>query len=274
MRKLTRSVIPLALVALNIGSASADDIPAAPATAAQVPTAQAPASPHTITGNLGFVTDYRFRGISQTAKLPAIQGGFDYAHSSGLYAGTWASNVSHYLYTDANMEWDFYGGYNYKLSDDIGLTAGGLYYYYPGGKTGNGKRWDTFEANFGGNWKWVSGKMWYSVTDFFGLNDPKSKGSTYLEANASFPFADLKMGNEWLDKLALVGHIGHQTVKHYSDFSYTDWKFGATYDLNGYILGAAYVDTNAKRSFYTIATNRGDKYVGSATVVLSISKTF
>ncbi len=233
-----------------------------------------PASPHTITGNLGFVSDYRFRGISQTAKRPAIQGGFDYAHASGIYAGTWASNVSHYSYTDANMEWDFYGGYNYKLSDDIGLTTGGIYYFYPGGKTGAGKRWDTFEANVGGNWKWVSGKLWYSVTDFFGLNDPKSKGSTYIETNVSFPFSELKSGNPWLDKLTLVGHLGHQKVKGYKDLDYTDWKLGATYDLNGYILGAAYVDTNAKKSFYTLATSRGDKYIGSSTIVLSLGKTF
>lgn len=53
----------------------------------------APASPHTLTGNLGFVTDYRFRGISQTFEQPAIQGGIDYSHASGFYAGTWASNV-------------------------------------------------------------------------------------------------------------------------------------------------------------------------------------
>ena len=253
------------IVGMNVSTAYAEDPPA--------PAAE-PASPHTITGNLGFFSDYRFRGISQTAKNPAIQGGFDYAHSGGFYAGTWASNVSGYSYANANMEWDFYAGYNHKLSDDIGLTAGGLYYFYPSGQTGADKRFDTFEANFGGNWKWVSGKFWYSVTDFFGATDPKSKGSTYIEVNATFPFSELKTGNAWLDKLSLVGHIGHQKVKNYKDFDYTDWKLGATYDLNGYLLGAAYVDTNAKKECYTVATSRGDKTIGSSTIVLSVSKTF
>ena len=46
-----------------------------------------------ITGNVGLTTDYVFRGISQTDEKPAIQGGLDYAHSSGAYAGVWASNV-------------------------------------------------------------------------------------------------------------------------------------------------------------------------------------
>ncbi|MDD3529832.1 MAG: TorF family putative porin, partial [Gallionellaceae bacterium] len=47
--------------------------------------------PHSITGNLAFVSDYAFRGISQTDEDPAIQGGFDYAHASGFYLGVWGS---------------------------------------------------------------------------------------------------------------------------------------------------------------------------------------
>jgi hypothetical protein len=53
--------------------------------------ADAPASPHTLTANVGFTTDYIFRGISQTSTNPAVQGGVDYSHSSGLYAGVWGS---------------------------------------------------------------------------------------------------------------------------------------------------------------------------------------
>ena len=51
-------------------------------------------SPHSITGNLSIVSDYRFRGISQTFVQPAIQGGIDYSHKSGFYLGNWNSNVS------------------------------------------------------------------------------------------------------------------------------------------------------------------------------------
>jgi hypothetical protein len=93
-KKMTKSmpcIVCALVVGLNIAITHAEEAPA-------------PTSPHTITGNLGFVSDYRFRRISQTAKRPAIQGGFDYAHASGIYACTWASNVSHYSYTDANME--------------------------------------------------------------------------------------------------------------------------------------------------------------------------
>src|SRR3954468_10934767 len=95
-------------------------------------------SPHTFTANVGLVSDYRFRGISQTFKEPAIQGGFDYSHSSGFYAGTWASNVygnansaGGPVYAGASMEWDFYGGYKFEPMKDLTLDVGLLQYYYP-----------------------------------------------------------------------------------------------------------------------------------------------
>jgi len=81
-------------------------------------TAAAPATPatpeHTLTANVGLYSEYIFRGIAQTGGKPAVQGGFDYAHSSGFYAGTWASNISWLedfgAYDRSSLEWDFYGG--------------------------------------------------------------------------------------------------------------------------------------------------------------------
>ena len=54
----------------------------------------APTPEHTFTSNVTLASEYIYRGIGQTNRKPAIQGGFDYAHSSGVYLGTWASNVS------------------------------------------------------------------------------------------------------------------------------------------------------------------------------------
>src|SRR5436309_8446048 len=51
-------------------------------------------SPHSLTGNVALVGDYRFRGLSQTYTQPAVQGGVDFTHVSGAYLGTWGSNVS------------------------------------------------------------------------------------------------------------------------------------------------------------------------------------
>src|SRR5215210_5001131 len=57
-------------------------------------TAPAPTPEHTLTGNIGVFSQYIFRGLTQTDKDPALQGGFDYSHRSGFYVGTWASNIS------------------------------------------------------------------------------------------------------------------------------------------------------------------------------------
>ncbi len=111
---------------------------AAPAPAA----APAPEPDWTFTGNVGLYSQYVFRGISQTNEKPALQGGFDLGHKSGLYAGTWASNIS--WLSDGNppsapppapsasLEWDFYGGYKGSLPADFGYDLGVLYYWYPG----------------------------------------------------------------------------------------------------------------------------------------------
>jgi uncharacterized protein (TIGR02001 family) len=257
--------------------------PAAPAPAAAAPAAPAaPASDHTFTGNLAFVSDYRFRGVSQTWKRPAVQGGFDYAHASGFYLGTWGSNVSGNTYNNANLEWDFYGGYNGKVNDDLSYNVGVLEYYYPGGKTPTSpsNKYNTFEAYAGVTYKWVNIKYSHTMTDYFGVdasNTPanfnggadapngNSKGSGYLEANLTY---------ELMPKLNLIGHVGHQAVHHYGNLSYTDYKLGATYEYNAFVFGLAYVGTDAKNPYYKFAANGETKELAKDTLVLSVSKTF
>ena len=103
--------------------ASALAAPAMAQTAAAAPEA-APASP--LTSNVGLFSSYRFRGIDQTYGKPALQGGFDYAHSSGFYVGNWNSNVSSGAgFPDGNLEMDFYGGYKTSFGD-FGLDVGGI----------------------------------------------------------------------------------------------------------------------------------------------------
>ena len=76
-------------------------------------------------------------------------------------------------------------------------------------------------------------------------------------------------------KLTLVGHFGQQTVKNYGNLDYTDYKIGVTYDMSGWILGAAYIDTDADDPFYTLTDGTGKmKELGKGTVVLSIGKSF
>jgi nitrogen regulatory protein P-II 2 len=147
----------------------------------------ADASPHTLTGNVSLVTDYKFRGLSQTYKGPAVQGGFDYSHASGLYVGTWASNVSGNQFPNgASLELDIYGGYKWTMGG-VGLDVGLLQYYYPGAYyniAGPKQKYDTTELYVAGSYKWFSAKYSHSLTDLFGQKTATIGGFTGIESNA------------------------------------------------------------------------------------------
>ena len=95
-----------------------------------------------VTGNVTLATDYRFRGISQTDRDPAIQGGFDLATDPGIYLGAWASNIQF----GGSIEMDFYGGWKSEISDGVVLDIGGIYYKYPSGNDANDAELDYVEA--------------------------------------------------------------------------------------------------------------------------------
>ncbi len=145
-------------------------------------------SPHTVTGNVSLNSDYRFRGISQTFGKPALQGGFDYSHSSGLYVGTWASNVYGgstgqslgQVYNQGNMEWDLYGGYKFEPIKDVAADVGVLAYFYPGAKypasaiasfNNSAPKYDNTEVYGSLGYKWFTAKYSMSTTDYFGINN-------------------------------------------------------------------------------------------------------
>jgi len=250
-------------------------IAAAVATACAVPFAafaQAKAEPeYTFSGNAGLFSDYRFRGFTQTDYRPAFQGGFDFAHKSGLYAGNWNSNVSSVAYNGASLEMDFYGGYRTTIGD-IGVDVGVLYYYYPGtGKYIADFKPKNLEAYVGGSYGPVSLKYFHSFTDFFGLKAPgiDSKGSQYLDLTTTF---DMGGG------IGLVGHVGWQKIKNgrqlglIEDTVY-DYKLGVTYDVaaSGWVLGAAVIGTSEKDLFLKTDLSEG---AGKTSAVLSLTKSF
>ncbi|WP_368567113.1 TorF family putative porin [Acinetobacter junii] len=100
-----------------------------------------------LTGNVGVVSDYYARGLDQTGGV-SVQGSIDYSHSSGFYLGSFASNVKWYDKTgdgvnDSDIEWDFYTGYNSKLSDNLGFDVGLYFLNYP-----NQTKFTLYTTNF------------------------------------------------------------------------------------------------------------------------------
>lgn len=217
-----------------------------------------------VTGNMSLVSDYRFRGLTQTFEEPALQGGFDYAHSSGIYLGNWNSAISDSFFAGSPLEMDFYGGYK-GAAGPLGYDIGLLYYYYPGSNLAGVGTIDNLELYAGVSWKFISLKYFHAVSDFFGA--PNTDGSNYVDFTATWD-----LGQGW----GLNGHIGHQEVKNASALDYTDYKIGITKDVGGWVFGAAFIDTDADSAVYTFTNAASGKTtnVGDSTVVLSVSKTF
>lgn len=192
--------------------------------------AEAAASDWSFSSNVAYTSDYYVRGLSQNFHKPALQGGFDVEHSSGFYAGTWASNVSPNTFPDASLEIDYYAGFGGEFGESgVGYSVGVIAYTYPGGNwgdCGNGavkgggcsngagtapaddNSWNTYEANFGLSYSYFSAQISTTLGNYFGVDtdtgyDDDSKFTTYVELNAEYPF-----GNGW----SVIGHVGHLNV--------------------------------------------------------------
>ncbi len=261
--RLRPSLLAAALAATLAGGALAQT----PAPAA----APEPEPDWTFTGNVGLFSQYVFRGISQTNEKPALQGGFDLAHKSGFYLGTWASNIS--WLSDGNpdvsasLEWDFYGGYKWALPADFTLDLGALYYWYPGTYPSGYIKPNTTELYAALTWKWITGKYSYAVSDTFGF--PDSNGSDYWELNASYDVVEKV--NDVIGKVTVFGHLGKQKFRNNGFYDYGDWKVGASTEIYGVTVGIYGTGTDAESAAYT---NRFGKDISNGQFVGYIQKTF
>jgi len=245
-----------------------------------------PEPEYTFTGNFGVTSDYRFRGISQSDKKPAIQGGIDFAHKSGLYLGNWNSSVSDFAAPlGSGIEMDFYGGYKTEVMG-IGLDLGSIYYYYPGAQisdTNTKNPVNTQELYVGLGWGPVSFKTSYTMSDrYFGLGkdadvslqtgaNPSAKGTLYY---------DLSFAKEIAPKLTVKAHAGFTSLKNKEaelDLI-KDYSIGVAYDMDGWVVGVNYftvsgLSTDAKNWFISSRDGRRTALYGKGAAI-SLTKTF
>src|SRR3954465_9674633 len=128
------------------------------------------------------VSDYDFRGYSQSAKDPALQASADYAFGdSGVAIGAWASNVDFGNANDEDAELDLYVNYTGKINDTFSITGGGTWYEYPLGNDSDGYP----EIYVGFNAGTFNMKQWYSWMYGGGDSD-----EMYTEANYNQPIGD------------------------------------------------------------------------------------
>ncbi|MET0364371.1 MAG: TorF family putative porin [Sphingobium sp.] len=260
--------------------------------------AQDEEKPFTVSGSVGLVTDYRFRGVSQSDEHVAVQGGITVSHESGIYVGTWGSNLAGWgTFGGANMELDLIAGFKKEVTPGITVDVGATWYMYPGGYD---------NTDFIEPYAKLSGSIGPASATLGVAYAPKQEalGPAYLSSDdiaANFPnpsqpgakddnlyiYGDIAGGIPGTP-VTLKAHLGHSngnrglgvfgtSVSPTGD--YWDWLVGADFALGNVVLGVAYVDTNIGKaeSAYIggnlVNTTNGGSIAGSK-IVGSITASF
>jgi uncharacterized protein (TIGR02001 family) len=199
--------------------------------------------------------DYDFRGNSQSAKDPALQGSVDYASDSGWYVGAWASNVDFGL-DEPDYELDVYTGFTGTTEAGLGWDAGIVYYTYP-----QESDFNYLEAYGSLSYSWIKGKLWYS-NDFGGDSTGGDTPAWYAEANATFPLpADF----------SILLHAGYSTGDYWDDVygdDLIDYSAGVGYTAGKFNLALKYVDTDSDFEVTTDAFNNEGRVVFTVATTL------
>ncbi|WP_076068439.1 TorF family putative porin [Sphingomonas montana] len=254
-------------------------------------------SPITINGAAAIVSDYRFRGVSQSDKDMAVQAGLTVSHASGLYVGAWGSNLSGWgTFGGSNMELDLIGGYKHKLGDSATIDVGLVWYMYPGGAS---------KTDFAEPYAKLTGTAGAATLTASVAYAPKQQAlgrwyATGTDAAAGvYTDAGDKEDNLYLagdGAVALTGtpitakaHIGHSwgndglgpnatSVTPTGD--YWDWAVGADATYRNLTLNVSYVDTDISRrdaAYLQPSFSKGQDGTGSiadGTIVLSLTTAF
>lgn len=177
-----------------------------------------------LSANVGVVSNYYFRGVTQTDDKAAVQGGVDWAHNKGFYVGTWGSNVD--FGDKTSYELDLYTGWDFDhwLPKDFKAGVNTIYYAYPD----SGPDIDYWEVGASGGWRWISAGLQYTVWGDANDGPFKDKDLYY------FGGLDFELPHDF----GLGGKIGRYDFDDADD--YTHWsvalskdagKFG-TFSLN------------------------------------------
>ena len=240
-------------------------------------------SDHSVSYNVGLFSEYIFRGYTQTHNDPALQGGVDYEHSSGIYLGLWASNISWISDAGASnsghsAEIDVYGGYAGEFGD-TGITydLGFLQYFYPGDMKSTAPAANTLELYAGIGYKDLT-FTYYEVVSKDAWTAGKAQGSGD-DANGSF-YATLDYEHDVGQYLNVSGltatvHVGHQNFagQANNDYSYTDWLVGIDKEWKGVNVGVNFITTNIDNNTAFFVKDESNR-PGEDRVVGYVSKTF
>lgn len=246
----------------------------------------------TVTGSVALVSDYRFRGVSQSDKEMAIQGGLTATHESGLYAGVWASNLAGWgQFGGANMELDLIGGYSAEISSGVTVDVGLTWYMYPGGSdiTDFAEPYVKLSGTVGPA-KALIGVAYAPAQEALGkwcsdaactVSDPGDKeDNLYIWGDLSGGIPNtpvtLKAHLGYSDGNSGLGPNGTSVAP---TGTYLDWMLGADLALGPVTVGVSYIDTDISKSESaylgsTFTTSDLSRTIAGSTVVFSLSAGF
>lgn len=213
-----------------------------------------------IAGNVAITTDYRFRGISQTDRDPAVSGGFDVSAANGIYAGTWASNVQ----LGGSLEIDYYAGWRGEVGEGLAADVGFVYYSYPS---------DNQPVDL--DYSELYGKLTMA-----GFTGALFYSNDYYQENNAFWYVSGDYAMPLGESVTVTAHVGYNVFDEDADLanflvslpgdnpgdSYVDWSLKLATKYMGVDLSAAYVDSSLDEG------ECGGTKLCDATVVLTISK--
>ncbi|MNE16593.1 putative bacterial protein [compost metagenome] len=221
-------------------------------------TVNSPVGDFDVSMNATLTSDYMFRGISQTQGNGAIQGGLDVAHDSGLYVGTWASNVDFGDSVDGNVEFDYYFGFGNNITEDISYDLGWIKYDYPGNSALN-------FSEYYGSLTAYGFKVGAAYSDDFA--DDNTTLYSYVGYDYTLPYEiglALQYGNYDFKDPTFFSNSGND------EDSYNDWSIGLTKTLAGLDFGLTYTDTSLSDDECTNFIGKDDYC--DANFVVSVSK--
>ncbi|MEO8722871.1 MAG: TorF family putative porin [Sphingobium sp.] len=224
----------------------------------------------TINGSATVVSDYRFRGISQTDKRFAVQGSLTVTHASGFYASVWGSSIDEYVAAASDQEIDIIGGYS-KAFGPATIDVGVLYYYYPGSSAIISANTDFFEpyASVKGTFGPVTAKLSAAYA-------PKQHAIAGLHSRDDNFYGAIDLsGAVPSTPISLSAHLGHNFMDDSflsGGKKYTDWSVGASYAYKSLTFGVSYVDTNFPKG--ALATPFTGRDAGKGGVVGSVGVSF
>ncbi len=229
-----------------------------------------PPSAITINGGATLVSDYRFRGISQTDKDFAVQGTVTVSHTSGLYATFWGSSIDDYVAAGSDQELDFIVGFKKTTGSGTTFDVGLLYYVYPGSRDiVAGYDSDFFEPYVAVSQTFgpvtAKGTINYAPKqDALGIGfGAEDNIYTALDLTAAIPTTPV----------SLSAHLGHNWSKSFlsGGREYTDFGVGASVTYKALTLGVQYVDTDMPDNFFVNPISGKDVAKGGILFTLGAS---